>query len=258
MPFNLKDGLRYYTFSKLDEHNITHGVFTRMGGVSPEPWKSLNTGGNLGDEPFNVHENHRRILNAMGVSGQNLYDVWQVHSDRIVTANAPRGMNPHQKADGILCNVPGISLLMRFADCVPILLYDPQKRVVGAVHAGWKGTALRIAGKAVVEMQLQYSCDPGDLIACIGPSIGVCHYEVGQDVVEAFSSFPGSQKDSIFTSEGGTMHLDLWKANELALKDAGVKLVETAGICTACNTGEWYSHRAEHGSTGRFAAAIVL
>lgn len=259
MPFHHRAGLRYYTFSLLDDQPVLHGVFTRLGGVSPQPWESLNQGGTVGDERPRVVENRRRVFDVMGLPVESIYDAWQVHGTHVICADQPRPLDqPHAKADAILTDRPGISLFMRFADCVPVVLFDPRKRVVGLVHAGWRGTVDRAAGVAVEQMRAQYGSQPENVLACVGPSICAAHYEVGEEVQSAARAAFGAQADHLLLAGNGRPHLDLWAANRLALEEAGVRHIEVAGICTACNTADWFSHRAEHGKTGRFGAIIAL
>jgi len=257
--FNEADGLRYYSFDYLQPMGVIHGIFTRHGGVSPAPWDSLNLGGTLGDERQNIIENRRRIFNVFGRPVESIFDVWQVHGTEIICADEPRPLNaPHQKADAILTNRPGISLFMRFADCVPILLYDPVKRVVGIVHAGWQGTVNKIAALTIRAMQKQYGSYPPYIFAGIGPSIGPDHYEVGPEVMTMVRKAFGETADLLISQKDRKPHFDLWKANILALNDEGVEHIILSSICTTCNSSDWYSHRGEHGRTGRFAAIIAL
>ncbi len=255
MPFKHINGLKIFYFENLLKHGVSHGIFSRRGGVSPTPWDSLNVGGTVGDDPERVRLNKENLITALEFAPQNVFEVWQVHSNRVVVADSPCEESPLQKADGIICREPGIPLLMRFADCVPLFLFDPVLRATAVVHAGWKGTALRTARTAVEEMERVFNSRPGDMCACIGPSIGPDHYEVGPDVIESFS---GHQQRDIFIDRDGKHFLDLWKANELILQEAGVHDIEIAGVCTACNPGDWYSHRGELGRTGRFGAVIGL
>ncbi|MCS7010130.1 MAG: peptidoglycan editing factor PgeF [Anaerolineales bacterium] len=258
MPFyTTEDGLRYYRFEILGD--IPHAVFSRHGGVSPAPWASLNLGGTVGDDPVRVRENRRRALQALGLSEASVYDVWQVHSARVVVAQTARPAHmPHLQADAILTNQPGVTLLMRFADCVPILLYDPLHRVVGIVHAGWQGTVKRVVSEAVAHMRSIFGSQPDSLLAALGPSIGPDHYEVGEDVVQAVEHSFGSDADALLPRKNGRIFFDLWAANHLLLEQAGVRQIELAGLCTACHTEDWFSHRAEKGRTGRFGALIAL
>ena len=147
---------------------------------------------------------------------------------------------------------------MRFADCTPILLYDPARHAAGIVHAGWRGTVQGAAPSAVRAMQEAFGSNPADIQAGIGPSIGPDHYQVGEEVVEAVRAAFGTVEGLINRAADGSAYLDLWAANRLALERAGVGQLEVAGICTATNTGEFYSHRAEKGRTGRFGAVIAL
>jgi polyphenol oxidase len=259
MPFQQAGSVRYFTFGSLDAEGVCHGVFTRQGGVSPAPWQALNVGGTVGDEADNVAENRRRAFVALGRDPATLFDVWQVHSAEVAAADAPRPPGKeHQKADAILTTSPGVSLFMRFADCVPILLYDPIRKAVGLAHAGWMGTVKQVAAAAVTAMQEQYRTNPADLIAAIGPSIAAHHYPVGEEVVDQVARAFGQDAASLLISHDGEVQFDLWAANQLVLENAGVRRVEVAGICTACFTDDWYSHRAEKGLTGRFGALIAL
>jgi YfiH family protein len=259
MPFEQTCQIRYFTFDLFQTAPIVHGVFTRHGGVSPEPWASLNLGGTVGDERSCVIENRRRVFAAVNLPVESIHDVWQVHSDRVVTARVPRPLDQeHEKADAIITDKRDVTLLMRFADCVPILLYDPVRHVTGIVHAGWKGTVMKIAMVTVAEMQRVFGCNPADVLAGIGPSIGPKEYEIGTDVVEQVRcAFPDSA-DTLLWKVNAHFHFDLWEANKLALTEAGVGHVEIARISTAVNTKDWYSHRAEKGRTGRFGALIAL
>lgn len=258
MSFTNKDGIRFYQFD-IFPRNLTQAVFTRKGGVSSAPWESLNVGATVGDESARVWENRSRSFAAVGRRLDSLFDVWQVHSADVVCARASRPpQQEHQKADIILTDKPAVTLYMRFADCVPILLYDQAKGVVGLAHAGWLGTIRGAAKAAVRGMMEQYGCKPADILAAIGPSIGVDHYQVGPEVVEQVQQAFGPAGGKLIESRGGKTYLDLWAANRMQLEDMGVDHVEVAGLCTACHTDDWFSHRAEQGKTGRFGALIAL
>ena len=259
MPFQQNDGIRYFVFDSFPGGEVAHGVFTRQGGISPAPWDALNVGGTVGDERDRVRENRLRSFRALGRDPHSLYDVWQVHSADVVLATAPHDSSPPElKADAILTDNPQVTLFMRFADCVPILLYDPAHAAVGIVHAGWQGTVKRAATAAVQSMQAAFGSRPGEVIAGIGPSIGPDHYEVGADVIARVRESFDAEADALLPSHEDHTYLDLWAANRLLLEQAGVTHVEVAGVCTACHTHDWYSHRAEKGRTGRFGALIAL
>jgi polyphenol oxidase len=213
----------------------------------------------VGDERANIVENRRRLFDVMGLPVESIYDAWQVHSTDVICTDKPRPLDaPHEKADAILTNQPGITLFMRFADCVPVVLFDPVKRVVGLVHAGWRGTVDRAAGVAVNRMAERYGSHPEDVLACVGPSICAAHYEVGADVQTAVQAAFGDKADGLLLQKANGLHFDLWSANRMALEEAGVRQIEVAGLCTACQNEDWFSHRAEHGKTGRFGAIIAL
>jgi len=256
MPFAEQNGLRYFQFDIL---TVRHAVFSRHGGVSPSPWGSLNVGGSVGDAIENVRENRVRSFNALGCDPESLFDVWLVHSADVAYAESPVPVSDDvQRADIVLTDKPELTLFMRFADCVPILVYDPVKQVIGISHAGWMGTVKDVAGVTIKSMYEKYGSSPSDVVACIGPSIGPDHYEVGDDVIQQATQLFGEESDLVLHPYGDRIHFDLWKANQLLLQRAGVRQIEIAGVCTACHTEDWFSHRAEHGKTGRFGALISL
>ncbi len=259
MPFIQSSGLRYFTFESFPPQGLVHGIFTRQGGVSPSPWASLNMGGGVGDDLKCVRENRRRAFEAVGRPFESNYDVWQVHSADVVIADAPRPPDkPYIKADVILTDNPQVTLLMRFGDCVPVLLYDPRRKVVGMAHAGWLGTVRKTVKAAVKAMQARFGSRPEDIIAGIGPSIGQHHYQVGHEVITQVQAAFREEASSLLLEEEGEVKFDLWGANRLILEKCGVKQVEVAGICTACHLEDWYSHRGEKGKAGRFGALIGL
>jgi YfiH family protein len=256
MPFAQQNGLRYFQFNTL---HINHAVFTRHGGISPAPWNSLNVGGTVGDEVERVRHNRSLSFQALHCKTESMFDAWQVHGADVAFADAPRPTaDPVQQADILLTDKPDVTLFMRFADCVPILVHDPVQNVVGLSHAGWMGSLKDVAGQTVRAMRERYNSDPQDIVACIGPSIGVDHYEVGEEVVEKARAVFGREAEQVLEPHGARLHLDLWKANQILLQRAGVTQIETAGICTACHLEDWFSHRAEKGKTGRFGVLISL
>ncbi len=259
MPFHQPDSIRYYTFDSFDDANIKHAVFTRRGGISPEPWASLNVGGLRGDEPDRVYQNRVLAFRTVDRAPESVYDVWQVHSADVIftTGRRPASVR-HRKADAILTDRPEVTLFMRFGDCVPILLHDPVRRVVGIAHAGWTGTVNGIVTETVRTMQSVYGSNSEDILAGIGPSIAMHHYEVGPEVVEQVESAFGQEAKELLLQNGESTHFDLWRANQILLEKVGVRNIEISGLCTACDLQDWYSHRAEMGKTGRFGALIAL
>lgn len=258
MPFQEHNELRYFSFD-IFSTTVTQAVFTRRGGVSPVPWHSLNLGGSVGDDPARVVENRIRSFDALGRDHASIHDVWLVHGTDIVYADAPRSLTqPSQRADIILTDNPEVSLFMRFADCVPLLFHDPKKQVIGIAHAGWMGTVKDAAKTAIEGMQSRYGCQPENIMVGIGPSIGVDHYEVREDVALQFREKYGRDAERVIQTRDGRSYLDLWTANEIQLQIAGVEQIQVSGLCTACHLDDWFSHRAEKGKTGRFGALMAL
>jgi len=260
MPFHQPDRVRYLTFDSFTVKGITHAVFTRVGGESTGYLSSLNVGLTVGDDPGIVARNRQLAFQTLDRRVNSLSDSWLVHQDNVVVYETPRPTDQKfpPKADIILTDKPQVSLFMRYADCVPILLYDPQQKAIGLAHAGWQGTVLKVAKKAVEAMQSRYGTQPANLLAAIGPSIGPQRYEVGPEVVEQVSTAFGPDGPALLPQFGTSTHFDLWAANQLTLSQAGVKQIETASICTASNTQDWFSHRAERGKTGRFGVLLAL
>ncbi|MBN1679181.1 MAG: peptidoglycan editing factor PgeF [Anaerolineae bacterium] len=240
-------------------HNVVHGIFTRLGGVSQAPWASLNLGGTVGDDLDAVNENHRRMYACLDVDGERSCTVWQVHSaDTVVVHKRVPNRRWLARADGMVTARPGVPLTMRFADCTPILLHDPDHAAVGIAHAGWRGTVLGAGVSALRTMQDAFGTRPQAVLAVIGPSIGPDRYQVGDEVVEAVRQAFGVVDELVRRADDGSAYLNLWAANRLALERAGVSQIEVAGLCTASHTDEFFSHRAEAGRTGRFGAVIAL
>lgn len=213
----------------------------------------------MGDDLARVKKNRLLSFEALERVPDSIFDVWQVHSADVVCARAPRPEGEsYRQADIILTDQPEVTLFMRFADCVPILLHDPRRGVIGVAHAGWMGTVRGAATAAIQSMREQYRSNPADIIACIGPSIGPDHYEIGADVILQVMQKFGDESEMVLKSHHGKIHFNLWEANRLLLTRLGVSQIEVAGICTACRTEDWFSHRAEKGRTGRFGAMIAL
>ncbi|MBE0409964.1 MAG: peptidoglycan editing factor PgeF [Anaerolineales bacterium] len=259
MPFHDVGSICYYSFDNLDENKVLNATFTRRGGISPPPWASLNMGGLRGDDPERVYANRVTAFNSVGRQPESVFDVWQVHGNSVICTKAPRAYGkPHQKADAIFTDHPEITLFMRFADCVPILLFDPRKKVIGLVHAGWQGTVNKLVSEALDAISAQYGCAHGDIMAAIGPSICPDHYSVGEEVVNKVKSEFGKDAETLINEREGRYHFNLWEANRLLLESKGIKDIFVSNICTACNLNDWYSHRGEAGHTGRFGVIMAL
>lgn len=257
---------------------LRHGFSTRQGGVSSVYGaNTLNLGWTKDDEPALVSEN-RRLFYGSAQKNLSPHDLLptvtlrQVHSAVVLPIRSEDGVFDGRlqtadgravlEGDGAVTALPGVMLGVQTADCVPVLIADVNQRVVAAIHAGWRGTVAQIVEKAVGTMREVYGSRPEDMVATVGPSIGSCCYTVGEEVRSGFGSQFG-YADALFrTTEEGQMYLDLWEANRRQLLDAGVpaESVTVMGECTACtiSSGErkYFSHRAEHGFTGRMMSVI--
>lgn len=247
----------YYQFGWT---GLTHAIFTRKGGFSNGPWDSLNVGGTVGDDRETVHRNHDHIYHHFGLDRAKGVTVWQVHGVDTVIADGPvAGRRWLAQADAMITDKPGVVLFMRYADCTPIMAFDPGKGVIGIAHAGWRGTVGGMAYHLITAMQRAYDCQPADIQAGVGPAIGPARYQVGEEVVAAVYAHFGTLDGLIKRDPAdGTAYFNLWEANARDLRRAGVEDIEIAEICTASHTDEFYSHRAEKGRTGRFGALMVL
>lgn len=259
-------GLWYGTFPHLDQLGIKHGISTRLGGTSAFPFSSLNLGLHTGDVDEQVIANRELFCRAVGTAAKDAVTAEQVHGDKIAVVTAMdigKGAAVYKEAlqgmDGLITNVPGVPLLLFFADCVPVFIVDPVKQVIGVAHAGWKGTVNKIAQKTILAMQREFGTLPEDCAVGIAPSIGPCCYEVNHVVIDQVKEQFENWKQLIIP-RGDKQHLDLWHANRLQLEEIGVKPhnIIVSNVCTACNKELFFSYRAENGCTGRIGAVIVL
>lgn len=244
---------------------VPHGFSTRLGGVSPTPWDSLNLGANRGDEAANVAENFRRFRAAIGCGEGALVKNHQVHGTLVRSVTAADAEVPELPApfdaDGLVTDCPGVTLTVFSADCLPILFYDPVRRCIAAVHAGWRGTAMGIAAEAAKAMIQRYGCRPGDIHAAIGPGISACCFETSADVPEALCTHLGEQAGACITDhKTGKFHVDLKLANRIWLERAGLdpEHIRVSSACTACDLDTFWSHRILGNHRGSMAAMICL
>lgn len=261
------DGVWYGLFAHLAHRGLAHGVSTRLGGLSVPPYAALNLGLKTGDDPEKVRHNRRLFAQAVGLDIERAVACQQVHGDHVhlaTAADAGRGGLDHDAAipaaDALATATAGLPLILFFADCVPVLIHDPVRPAVAVVHAGWKGSVARIAAKTVHTMGRAFGTRPADCLVAIGPSIGPCCYEVDQPVIDALQEFFCDTWEHLVIPRGHRWLLDLWETNRRQLIDAGVprENIEISGVCTACNTELFYSHRKEKGQTGRMGAIISL
>jgi len=266
-------GVVYYRSTLLAATGVVHAFSTRIGGVSTGPYASLNLGNPTGAQPpddlANIQQNYQRFTSALDAAAMHRAWVQQVHSSRVqliewegeteyaetLEAEIRDRFHGQTEADALVTTVPNVLLTVRVADCVPILLASEDGQWVAAVHAGWRGIVAGIIGKAIRALG-EAGVLPAQLIAAIGPAISCPHFEVGPEVAVAFTraGLSGAVYDA--AEPGGKPHLDLPCAVQFQLSSAGVPVIDTAPLCTFARADEFFSHRRDHGVTGRLAAVI--
>ena len=256
-------GVPFYCVPRfLEAGGLAHGFTTRAGGVSEGAFATLNVGLRRADKKENIMENLRRATEAVGGTFSHLVISHQVHGTviRHVTerdaGEGARGELNTPECDALMTDTPGIPLLTGYADCVPVALYDPKRKVIAAVHAGWRGTADRIAYHSVKEMCAYYGSDPADILAGIGASIGKCCFEIDRDVAD---EFPAEYVEKS-TQKEGKFYADLWRYNADQLKEAGVldQNITLAGVCTVCRNDIYFSSRAQQKKMGNHGLIMEL
>ena len=261
------EGVQFYSCTDPAWTGARHGFSTRLGGVSPAPWDSLNLGANRGDDPENVRRNFNWFCSVIGTDDEALVKNHQIHSDiirpvtRADVMASPEAPGPFE-ADGLITDQPGVCLTIFSGDCIPILLYDPVRRCIAAAHAGWRGTALGIAARAVEAMVRDYGCQAGNILAAIGPGIGPCCFETHGDVPDGLRSGLGEDAAPFIRplSKLGKFSVDLKGANARWLERTGLRPEHIAicPACTACDLDTFWSHRVQGNRRGSMAAMIQL
>lgn len=256
----------FIRFPLLDTPDLVHAVTTRLGGVSQPPHDTLNLSWSRPDAAAAVLENRRRLCRALEIPLEHVVQAGQIHGVgvRAITA-AERGAGAFSRttllpaADALITNVPDVYLLACFADCTPLLCFDPVRRAVGVAHAGWRGTVAHMGAALLAGLTAHYGSDPADVRIVIGPAAGPCCYAVGHEVVTAASAaFP--ERPELLHERQGQIFFDLWAANRHSLLSAGAQPehIAISGHCTIHQAEQFFSHRATSGLTGRFAAVIGL
>jgi len=248
--------IKYAASEQFSGKAVTHGFLTRLGGVSKDYYASLNFDARDADTIENVEKNRALFHEAFGVAPGRLVTVSQVHGKEILAIEGPLPEKPIE-ADAIVTAETGVAIGVMTADCQPILLYDPVNRAIGAVHAGWKGTALGIVVETVQEMHRRYGTNPEELIASTGPCIGPCCYKVGWNVLEEYMR--KHREADCFTEKDG-LRMDINTANIIQLTLIGLKKENISNdmVCTSCNSDLFFSYRKDGGRTGRQLSFIML
>lgn len=263
-------GVPSLSFKALDDTGLVANAFsTRLGGASRGKFATMNFSYSRGDSAEDVLENFTRIARAMGVERDRMVVSNQTHTvnlRQVTEEDAGKGVirdRDYRDVDGLITDVPGITLVTFYADCVPLYLLDPVNRAIGLSHSGWRGTVKRMGQVTVDAMKEAYGTRPRDLIACIGPSICQDCFEVGEEVVDEFKKvFDPMHWDNLFCQGRmpGKYQMDLWKANEIIFREAGIRPdhIHTTNICTMCNSGYLFSHRKVGEERGNLAAFLGL
>jgi len=263
------NNLPLFLFSGLSKYqNVLHFITTRQGGYSMAPFHTFNLAFHVGDKEENVLRNRTKLAKSLNIPLQSFTISNQVHGTHIsIVGQAERGSGATniftalKENDAMITNQENICLLIFVADCVPVLLYDREKKIIGLIHAGWEGTIGLITQKTVSLLQSYWDCRPQDIICAIGPSIGPCCYQVGPEVVDKVrKTFPKNDYLVQAIAKDGRGYLNLWEANKIQLLDCNIpeKNIEVAGLCTCCHSDIFFSSRKDSGYTGRFAAGIML
>ncbi|ABR49017.1 protein of unknown function DUF152 [Alkaliphilus metalliredigens QYMF] len=258
----IKEGVTYFEIEAFQQFEwLKHGFSTRIGGKSEGPYDSLNLGRKTKDDYETVIENTKHFCEAVGINPSQVQRSNQVHGDQIkIVGESCKTGDGTDGFDGMITNQRGVPLMTYYADCVPLFFVDPDHRVVATTHGGWRGTQMKIAQKTVKKMMTHFGTNPQNVIVAIGPSIGPCCYEVNKEVIDEFNTNFTQTATFVKPMGEGKYMLDLWRAHIVALKEIGVqdRNIITSGLCTACRTDLFYSHRKEKGVTGRMAALIQL
>ena len=240
---------------------VEHAFCTRRGGVSTGDFSSLNAGFRVGDQEEAVMRNLARVGGAFAIPADGLVLMRQVHGGtiRVIAGDGPPPACVPE-CDGLITARPGVALAVKTADCVPLFFVDPVRRVIGAAHAGWRGTALGMAGRMVDALAAGFGSHPADLLAVIGPAVGPCCYQVDQPVRGAFAAHAGAERFLSPCPGEGRWMLDLALANRLQIEARGVPggSILCAGLCTACCPDLFFSHRGSSGCTGRQVNLLML
>lgn len=266
LNINNKDGITYITFPKLEKTGLVRHIFsTKIGGVSPYPYGPMNISFTH-DTRENVIKNYELLCGCAGIDTSHLVLSKQTHTNNVKIVDKSHCGTGYikesfQDIDGLITNQSGVALVTQYADCTPLIFCDPVKKVIATSHSGWRGTVQEIGKVTVQKMQKEFDCNPSDIIACIGPCIGKCCYEVDDPVYEAFQKLEYLDLNKIFTDKGGGKYwLDMVEANKQILLNAGIKEknMDISDLCTNCNSDTLHSHRATKGQRGTIGVIIEL
>lgn len=255
-----ENGVRWAYFPALKQQGVTHGISSRIGGVSTDGLATLNLGVKVNDREQNLQINRQRFCEAVGVEVQNIVSSGQVHETTVAVVDHSHAGKRIAETDALVTNTKGLPLLLFFADCVPLLIFDPVQQVIGLSHAGWKGTVQSIGPKTLQCMQQNFGTNPANCLVGIGPSIGPADYEIDEPVMTEIQKYWSNEQQFTSPTTPGHWLLDLWRWNQMQFIDSGVasQNIHTAGISTASHSEIFFSHRASGGKAGRFGVLMSL
>ncbi len=257
------DGVPYLAYPLLEKTGaVRHGFSTRLGGVSTGHCATMNISTTRGDDPAAVEENRRRIAKAIGVRAEDMTYTNQTHTTNVAVVEAKDRGKRFMETDGMVTNVPEICLVTFYADCVPLFFVDPVHRAIGLSHSGWRGTVGKMGKVTIERMREEYGTDPAQVVAAVGPSICQDCYEVSVDVIEKFrENFDKDLWPELFYEKAdGKYQLNLWRANQAVLTEAGVprENIAVTNLCTHCNPDILFSHRSTGTARGNLSAFLAL
>lgn len=268
MNIHKEGDLVFLSFPKIDASGVASCVFsTKFGGVGTDDFATMNMSFSRGDSEDTVLENYRRLCSAAGIDSERLIFTKQTHSTNVEVADlkylgnkTPVDEN-YNDIDGLITDMAGVGLVSQYADCVPLVFCDPIKRIVATSHAGWRGTVGKIAEVTVKKMKSDFDCNPKDIIAGIGPSVGLCCYEVDDPVMEKVKALDGIDLSRVYTEKGnGKYMLDLKELNRRIMIKSGIcpDNIDVADICTCCECDTFFSHRVCGERRGNLALIVAL
>lgn len=246
-----------------EQSNLVHAFTTRKGGQTPGPYAGFNLGTLIGGESGRADalQNRQNLCRSLSIQDSRIAVAGQVHSANVEILQDPENIPLLKNIDGLVSCRSNLTLMLHFADCVPVIVYDRHKNVAGIFHAGWRGTAQSIVVRGLEAMQKEYACQPQDMLAAIGPAIGPCCYPVGKDAADQLGATVKSS-EGLFEHRNAdsSVRPDLKGINARQLEEFGVRIenIDICSYCTACSHDIFYSHRASGGTTGRQGALIHL
>lgn len=267
LNINKKNNILYFTFPSFEKYKfVSHTFSSRLGGVSEGIYSSLNLSFNRGDSPRNVYKNYEIICSAIGINPNNLVFGQLTHGNNIrKVTSEDRGKGiihqpDYSDIDALITNEIDVPLAMTFADCVPIFFLDPVNKVVAIAHSGWRGTVKKIGEKVINLMLKDYKCNLENILIGIGPSIGVCCFEVDEEVYKQFLLLEFLDDNNWFEKKDNKYYINLWTVIKTMFLKMGIpkENITVTDLCTKCNSDIFFSHRATNGMRGSMAGIIGL